>query len=108
MTTSNTTTAICPKCNGQKSFQVWSHIVNGRCFTCGGSGVVNATTSAYTAPSAPKQAVRVVGVPGFGVAHITRDGVGFAADLGCSTEERPFGGRVVQRDRRSSGDRCRL
>lgn len=30
----------CPKCGGARIFRCWSHIEQGRCFKCGGSGFI--------------------------------------------------------------------
>jgi len=35
----------CPRCNGSKYITGFSHIENGRCFLCGGAGVVSANTT---------------------------------------------------------------
>jgi len=49
MTTTTKTTVTCPKCLGARYFRTWGHIVGGRCFTCGGSGVIEVKESNYVA-----------------------------------------------------------
>lgn len=41
-TTKNATpkTMPCPRCDGKKTIEGFSHVANGVCFKCGGSGVV--------------------------------------------------------------------
>jgi len=40
MTTTQTTTAACGKCDGKGTLWFWSHRENGRCYSCGGAGQV--------------------------------------------------------------------
>ena len=42
MTTTQTTTAACGKCDGKGSLWWWSHRENGRCYACLGAGQVAA------------------------------------------------------------------
>jgi hypothetical protein len=42
MTTTQTTTAACGKCDGRGTLWFWGHRDNGRCYACAGSGQVTA------------------------------------------------------------------
>ena len=66
--------ATCPKCDGTGNLRAFSHIVSGRCFCCGGAGVVTVKASEF-APAVSTVPTR--DLPGFGNCCVTRDGDDF-------------------------------
>lgn len=59
---------ICPKCDGKGYIPGFDHIESGKCFMCGGSGVVEDRGVWSQPASAPRRAskpVTILGIPGF-------------------------------------------
>lgn len=77
--TNETTTAACPKCSGTGRIRAFSHIHNGTCFACSGSGVVSVCASSADGRGRPS---RVVLTETFGAVEVSRYGAGFQAHFG--------------------------
>ena len=50
--------ATCPRCNGEKRLPQHSHTLNGTCFLCQGTGVVDMATARRSAAAAKGRATR--------------------------------------------------
>ena len=74
----DTITAACPKCIGTGHIRAFSHIDNGTCFACSGSGV--ASVCASSADGGGRRS-RLVLTEAFGAVEVYRHGAGFQADF---------------------------
>lgn len=66
--------ATCSKCDGTGNIRAFSAIVGGRCFQCGGAGVVTVKASEFV-PTVSTVPTR--DLPGFGRCDIHREGCEF-------------------------------
>ena len=79
----------CPKCNGAKTINGFSHVANGVCFLCSGNGTILAGPQNVTQGTpAPVKPSRTVTLPSFGAVVIERDSVGLVARF-PDTDDRP-------------------
>ena len=72
----------CPRCDGEKYITAFRHVVSGRCFLCLGAGVVSRAVSDKFTGKGPLPAhYKRADLGTFGSALISRDNVGFTAQL---------------------------
>ena len=95
---STTAYMTCPKCNGAKTINGFSHIANGVCFMCAGNGTVEASRSRDTAGNGAVKPSRTVTLPSFGAVVIERDGAGLVAWFPPSDPERQGTGAMARFD----------
>ena len=89
---------ICMKCDGVGRILAFSHVLNGLCFWCEGTGHGRAGSANphVTQSSIKAPACREVMLSGLGRAYISRDGSGFKADIGLAGAWfRVKGGRIA-------------